>query len=85
MEKLDRKITWVHVTFTSQGKTEINFATEKWREGKYLGKRSRAFISPEFTWAKISCLLRLITHSPNFKYTIVSWNGWSVCYERIYS
>lgn len=85
MEKPNRKITWVHVTYTANGKIYVVFVTERWRDKNYLGKRKREFIITRDRWTKLNCLLRVLSRSVNVKHSIFAWDGYSVCFERFFS
>jgi len=85
MDKLNRKITWVHVTYHYTGDIELLFATERWKKGKYKGKRTRSVWVKREKCVRLVCLLRVFGMSGNVRHTILAWDGYSVCYERLFS
>lgn len=85
MDKSNRKMTWVHLTYERGGNIEIAFVTERWREHRYLGRTSHRYLIEREKWVRMSCLMRVLSRSPRVVHTIYAWNGYSVCYERKYS
>jgi len=85
MEKSNRKLTWVHVTYEANGEIRINFATERWNDGRYLGKHIRTFVLNRHSWVRMRRLVRVMSFSTSVKYTIFAWNGYSICFEWKYS
>jgi len=85
MDRDNRKMTWVHITYERSGDIEITFVTERWLQHRYLGRRSRTVLIRRSKWVRMSCLMRVLSRSPKVVHTIYAWNGYSVCYERRYS
>lgn len=82
METANRRHTWVHVTYEASGTIEVYFVTDRWIKGQYKGRHRRLLKYKRSQWTRLSCLLRLMSYSPNVRYTLFAWNGYSVSYER---
>lgn len=82
METDNRKHTWVHVTYEANGTIEVYFVSDHWKKGRYIRRHRRIVKLTRSQWTRLSCLLRTLSYSPNVKYTIFAWNGYSVSYER---
>ena len=82
METNNRKHTWVHITYEAHDRIEILFVTDYWRSGRYIRRHKRIVKINRSNWTRMSRLLRVLSYSPNVKYTIFAWNGYSVVYER---
>lgn len=83
MDKPNRKLTWVHVTYHSDGSIELLFATERWKDGSYIGKHLRSVWLGREHRHRMGFLIRVISSSPSVKHTIFAWDGYSVCWERV--
>jgi hypothetical protein len=83
MEKPNRKIEWVHVTYLADGSIEITITVDRWRDSRFRGRRRKVYLINRSNLTRIHRLLRVLTRSTRVKHTIYSWNGYSVCYERV--
>ena len=84
MEKPDRRIIWLHVTFFVSGDIEITFVIERWRHGRYIGKRRTTCIISRIEWGRLGKIMSLARSHPDVKYVLPAYDGWSVCFETLY-
>jgi len=82
MDVAHKKRTWVHITYEANGTIEIYFVTDRWHGTSYMGRHRRLIKIRRSSWPRMSCLLRVLSYSPSVRYTIYSWNGYSVNYEK---
>jgi len=82
VEEVNRKHTWVHITYEQNGNIGVHFVTDYWERGSYLRRHKRLIEVNRLNYTRMACLLRVLSYSANVRYTIFSWNGYSVSYER---
>lgn len=85
MEKTNRKITWAHVKYKANSDIEVIWSTDIWREGKYIGKHTRICNILRSNWTRITRLVYIANNRAGMKYILPAYDGWSVCWEVIYS
>jgi len=84
MDKPNRRIVWLHVTFLVDGRIEATFVIERWGGGNYKRKRRRTCFVDRLQWAKVGGLMQLARNHKDARYTLPAYDGWSVCFETLY-
>ena len=85
MDKPNRRIVWLHVTFEKSGDIYITFIVERWEGGKYKGKRRRSCSFGRVEWERLGKLLKLVRSHGDVRYCLPAYDGWSVCFETLFS
>jgi len=85
MQKPNRRIIWLHVTFLINGDIEVVFVIERWKDGHYQRKRWRKSIFSRLEWQRVGQLMTLVKSHKDVRYILPAYDGWSVCFETLFS
>jgi len=85
MEKPNRRIVWMHVTFCAIGDIKITFTVERWKGGKYIGKRCRTCTVTRLEWVRLGDMVKLARYHADARHILPAYNGWSCCFETLFS
>jgi len=84
MEKPDRRIIWLHVTFLKDGDIEQTFVIERWKDGHYLHKRRRTSKFSRLELQRVGQLMTLARSHKDARYILPAYDGWSICFEKLF-